>query len=185
MKLIVEILPERRGEKWRGADHSMSWTSWPAPSKWSNPNVRIGFGFERRHTEPSGHAGHSFPLSFLAAQRSVSKTAISKISVHRGVRRVRILRNSAAPRVFGVMAEATTMIASRTQLSVCRTVSPRASSAPPHRHTATPPHRQGDRPDRHHRPCVVSRGSERGCCVTGGFYVLTIRRVHHAHETQA
>ena len=22
---------------------------WPAPSKWSNPNVRIGFGFERRH----------------------------------------------------------------------------------------------------------------------------------------
>ena len=24
-------------------------SSWPAPSKWSNPNVRIGFGFERRH----------------------------------------------------------------------------------------------------------------------------------------
>ena len=24
-------------------------TDWPAPSKWSNPNVRIGFGFERRH----------------------------------------------------------------------------------------------------------------------------------------
>ena len=23
--------------------------TWPAPSKWSNPNVRIGFGFERRH----------------------------------------------------------------------------------------------------------------------------------------
>ena len=22
---------------------------WPAPSKWSNLNVRIGFGFERRH----------------------------------------------------------------------------------------------------------------------------------------
>ena len=22
---------------------------WPAPSKWSNPNVRIGFGFKRRH----------------------------------------------------------------------------------------------------------------------------------------
>lgn len=27
VKFIVEILPERRGEKWRGADHSMSWTS--------------------------------------------------------------------------------------------------------------------------------------------------------------
>ena len=23
--------------------------SWPALSKWSNPNVRIGFGFKRRH----------------------------------------------------------------------------------------------------------------------------------------
>ena len=22
---------------------------WPAPSKWSNPNVRISFGFKRRH----------------------------------------------------------------------------------------------------------------------------------------
>ena len=32
-----------------GKQDCPDWKKWPAPSKWSNPNVRIGFGFKRRH----------------------------------------------------------------------------------------------------------------------------------------
>ena len=58
-----------------GPDTTSGSTVWPAPSKWSNRNVRIGFGFKRRHADHLQYA--ELPGQTIASR--VSPTATNLI----------------------------------------------------------------------------------------------------------